>query len=364
MAATELPGPSTTTCHNHGHSTNHLPELTLLTLEAALILLVNISFLVALYRRRRWINWKSSVFVANMAVSDLLCSFSLVAMGGTLLKDVPHEAEDTIQYANQLVTTYSMGMTVLNYNALYCVQYFSIRHPLIYRTRCTKMKFVYSLIGQWVAITAYVAMKAVLITQPHDQQNFSRAELTLMGFFMLYNTVTYGWVLYVSAQQTMRQLERRREKEKEPAEQQETPEWGFKALCRTLLRDYRNTVTAGLHLIVYVLTFSPMWIVRVYVAVVGCPDHLHCGDTAQVYACACAACRITFYIWYLRAILDPLLQVVREPQLRQEWLRWALIVCPCLKRWRKEGGDKKEREMTVAGGESSDKEGDKGDSAT
>lgn len=294
---------------------SHVLSGTTYMLESVVLMLANFTFVIILYKCRLHLNWKISIFILSLSISDLFSGFALFALSVSMYFyycTVPSWIEGGIQ----LACSFSILTSVLNYTSLFFVQYLAVRRPIFYQTRCTHSNFVKILTLQYTFVMSFEIWKGFMLTNADDVKWFSYFEVTMMGFSLVFNIVTYSYVLHVvGKRQTMAAVKTGNEQLLQSISVPNDFKTFFskmywRNLLSTLINDYWGVTSAGIQLAIYIVTFVPFWGIEIHITVFGSNDGVY-----DIYQCQMTMCHFGVFIWFLRGCIDPLIHVVRDPKL-------------------------------------------------
>lgn len=297
------------TCNSSDHS-NHVISSTYFLLESLVLITFNVGFVFILYKCRSNLNWKTSIFVLNLSVSDVFSGFALLSLSISryfYICNIGWVLDNGIQ----LTVSYSILITVLSYNSLFFGQFLAVQYPIFYSTRCTKSYFVKILLLQYILVLAFEMWKGFMLDTPSEMW-FSYVEISVMNFSFVCNLFTYGIVLYVAGKRQSSIAKTKVAKRKSSSiGSSSDKKLYFKELWSTMTEDYWGIATAGLHLLIYVITFLPFLFIYVIVVAVGSSD-----GQRNIYKCETTECHMGMAVWFARGIADPLLHIIRNPKLQ------------------------------------------------
>lgn len=295
---------------------SHALSAAYFSLEACAMLLMNTIFVIVLYKCRQKINWKIFVFILNVSISDIISACMLISMAVSMFYYI-HSVASFIEIGVQLACSYSILITIFNYNSLLFFQYLAVKHPIFYQTRCTRSFFMKILFVQYAVILAFETWKGYVLTNERYEIWFSYVEVFIMALSLIVNVWLYSYVLYVVGKRK-RSIVKVKFGERTVSSQNlrnistSTSKMEYlKNFWVCLTQDYWGITTAGFQLMIYILTFMPLLIVRISIMALGSQD-----GQRDVYRCHTAACHFSLMIWFARGIVDPLIHIIRDRKLQ------------------------------------------------
>lgn len=303
------------TCTDSSDLSSHVLSSTYFLLESIVLIILNAIFIFIMYKVRSHLNWKTSIFVLNLSISDVFSGIALMSLSISRyfhICDIAWFIENGIQ----LAVSFSILITVWGYNSLYFVQFLAVQFPIFYQTRCTRSYFIKILLLQYVSVVGFEIWKGFMLNTPNEIW-FSDFEISVMSISFVCNLCVYGVVLYVAGKRQSLVAKGKFEEAKSSSFDLSTDKklyrmkLYFKHLWTTLTKDYWGITTAGLHLAVYIVTFLPFLIIYIVVVTRGSSD----GEK-NIYKCQTTVCHLGMVIWFARGIIDPLLHIIRNPKMQ------------------------------------------------